>query len=61
MSEAERPSHDERPAVDGSLIEDMLRLTPLERLRQNDRAAALAASLQAAFSRQGEAWQKPAR
>jgi hypothetical protein len=61
MSDGERPSVDQRPVVDASLIEDMLRLTPLQRLHQNDRAAALAVSLQEAFSRQGEAWRKPAR
>jgi hypothetical protein len=33
------------PAVDLTLIDEMLRLSPGERLRQNDRMAALAARL----------------
>ena len=44
-------------AVDTSLIEEMLRLSPAERLRQNDRMAALAAKLQGAFSAHQKAWQ----
>jgi hypothetical protein len=36
--------------VDGSLIDEMLRLTPAERLRLNDRMAAQALKLQEAFS-----------
>jgi hypothetical protein len=39
----------DRPAVDVTLIDEMLRLTPTERLRQNDRMAALAAKLREAF------------
>jgi hypothetical protein len=37
-------------AVDASLIDEMLKLSPGERLRLNDRMAALAAKLQEAFS-----------
>jgi hypothetical protein len=44
----------ERPLVDGSLIDEMLRLSPVERLRQNDRMAALAAKLTEAFARAGD-------
>jgi hypothetical protein len=36
--------------VDTSLIDEMLRLVPAERLRQNDRMASLVAKLQVAFS-----------
>ncbi|HEY2900791.1 MAG TPA: hypothetical protein VGL59_09465 [Polyangia bacterium] len=36
-------------AIDVTLIDEMLRLSPLERLRQNDRIAALAARLREAF------------
>ena len=40
--------------VDTSLIDEMLRLSPIERLRLNDRMAALATKLQEAVSgRQG--------
>lgn len=44
--------------VDLTLIDEMLRLSPADRLRQNDRAAALAARLQAAFSAKAEPWPK---
>jgi hypothetical protein len=44
-------------AVDTSLIDEMLRLSPAERLRQNDRMAALAAKLQGAFSAHQREWQ----
>jgi len=44
------PGEDEEtPAVDVSLIDEMLRLTPAERLQQNDRVASLAARLRQAF------------
>jgi hypothetical protein len=43
-------------AVDTSLIDEMLRLSPAERLRQNDRAASLALKLRAAFSARKEEW-----
>jgi hypothetical protein len=36
--------------VDVSLIEETLRLSPTERLKQNDRMAGLAARLRVAFS-----------
>jgi hypothetical protein len=42
--------------VDTSLIDEMLRLSPAERLRQNDRMAALAAKLRAGFSARSEQW-----
>lgn len=42
---------DEAPvAVDVSLIDEMLRLTPAERVRQNDRVASLAVKLREAFA-----------
>jgi hypothetical protein len=37
--------------VDGSLIDEMLQLSPAERLRLNDRMATLATKLQEAFAR----------
>ena len=37
-------------AVDVTLIDEMLRLSPLERLQQNDRVASLAVALQEAFA-----------
>lgn len=43
------PTFDDRPAVDGTLIDEMLRLTPAQRLRQNDRMAGLAFQLREAF------------
>ncbi len=36
--------------VDVTLIDEMLRMSPEERLRQNDRMVALVASLQEAFA-----------
>ena len=36
--------------VDVTLIEEMLRLTPAQRLRQNDRVASLATRLRQAFA-----------
>lgn len=57
------PSTEERPTVlamvDKSLIDEMLRLSPAERLRQNDRRASLAVKLRAAFSRRECPWSKP--
>jgi hypothetical protein len=47
--------------VDVTLIDEMLRLPLAERLRQNDRAAALAVRLQAAFSAKSEQWPSRAR
>jgi len=43
-------------AVDTSLIDEMLRLSPAERLRQNDRVASLALKLRAAFSGREKEW-----
>ena len=43
-------------AVDVSLIDEMLRLSPAERLRQNDRMASLVAKLQAAFTGRKGPW-----
>jgi hypothetical protein len=48
------PRDEREPAqggVDASLIDEMLRLSPAERLRLNDRMAALATKLQEAFAR----------
>jgi hypothetical protein len=50
MSDGTDEHEEAAPSVDGTLIEEMLRLSPAERLRQNDRAAALAVRLQEAFS-----------
>ncbi len=48
---------DEAPlAVDVSLIDEMLRLTPAERLRQNDRVASLAVRLREAFGVRDAEW-----
>jgi hypothetical protein len=47
--------------VDVTLIEETLRLSPADRLRQNDRAAALAVRLQTAFSAQAEQWLRRVR
>lgn len=47
--------------VDVTLIDEMLRLSPAERLRQNDRAATLAARLQVAFSAEAGTWPNRAR
>jgi len=57
----ERQSDADRPAVDASLIDSMMRLSPGERLRQNDRAAALAESLREAFIKRTERWPSRAR
>jgi hypothetical protein len=46
----------ETAGVDVSLIDEMLRLTPAERLRQNDRMATLAAKLRAAFETGAARW-----
>ena len=55
MAEPPEKIATEPVAVDTSLIDEMLRLSPAERLRQNDRMAALAMKLREAFSgRQGE-------
>jgi hypothetical protein len=43
-------------SLDTSLIDEMLRLSPVERLRQNDRMAALVAKLQDAFLDRKEQW-----
>ena len=48
-------------SVDVTLIDEMLRLSPSERLRQNDRAATLAARLQVAFSAKAGTWPNRAR
>jgi hypothetical protein len=55
MAEPPEKSATDHVAVDTSLIDEMLWMSPAERLRQNDRMAALAMKLRAAFSgRQGE-------
>jgi hypothetical protein len=61
MSKGAEPVDPERPDVDVSLIDEMLRLSPVERLRQNDSAAALAVALQEAFLRRDAPWPKPER
>ena len=61
MSDGGDKLEERATSVDPTLIEEMLRLSPGERLRQNDRAAALAARLQAAFSAKTEQWPSPAR
>jgi hypothetical protein len=43
-------------AVDLTLIDEMLRLSPVERLRQNDRMATLAQKLRAAFEPDAARW-----
>jgi len=48
----------ESATVDTSLIDEMLRLSPAERLRQNDRVASLAMKLREAFSRREVRWPK---
>jgi hypothetical protein len=47
---------DAEAVVDVTLIDEMLRLTPSERLRQNDRMAALAAKLREAFRAKEREW-----
>lgn len=42
--------------VDATLIDEMLRLSPAERLRQNDRMATLATKLRSAFGEGGARW-----
>jgi hypothetical protein len=58
MSESdERPDDTETdPIVDVGLIDEMLRMSPSERLRQNDRMAALAVKLREAFVAQEGEW-----
>jgi hypothetical protein len=59
MSEGQEPGEEskaETAGVDLTLIEEMLRLSPAERLRQNDRMAALAAKLRAAFETGAKRW-----
>jgi hypothetical protein len=53
-SETEATEEAVRSLVDRSLIDEMLRLSPLERLRQNDRMAALAVNVRAAFVGTGD-------
>ncbi|HVX94139.1 MAG TPA: hypothetical protein VHK47_04425 [Polyangia bacterium] len=55
-SEAETAGVDVTLGVDATLIEEMLRLSPAERLRQNDRMATLAAKLRAAFETGATRW-----
>jgi hypothetical protein len=58
-------SHADKADVDITLIDEMLRLTPRQRLAQNDRMAALAVRLQTAFKktrgRPAKEWKSPAR
>jgi hypothetical protein len=53
--EGEQGSEVESSSVDVTLIDEMLRLSPIERLRQNDRVANLAVKLKAAFESAGAA------
>jgi hypothetical protein len=46
----------ESSGVDVTLIEEMLRLSPAERLRQNDRVAAMAVKLRAGFDARRAKW-----
>jgi hypothetical protein len=51
------PSRRAEPVdVDLTLIDEMLRMTPAERLRQNDRMAALATRLREAFEGAKAPW-----
>ena len=54
----EKPGH---TSVDVTLIDEMLRLSPGERLRQNDRVASLAARLKQAFSAKALRWPNHSR
>jgi hypothetical protein len=56
MGASKQPGETGPRDVDISLIEEMLRLSPAERLRQNDRAAALATSLREAFAKRTVPW-----
>ena len=58
MNESDQPPGDAETAgaVDVGLIDEMLRLPPSERLRQNDRMAALAAKLRQAFLAKEREW-----
>ena len=49
---------EDTPGVDLTLIDEMLRLSPEQRLRQNDRVAALAVELQEAFAAGASGWPK---
>jgi len=46
----------ESSGVDVTLIEEMLRLSPAERLRQNDRMAAIAVKLRTGFDAKRAKW-----
>ncbi len=54
--EGEQGSEAQSSSVDVTLIDEMLRLSPIERLRQNDRVANLAAKLKAAFESGPTRW-----
>jgi hypothetical protein len=54
--DGEQGSEVESSSVDVTLIDEMLRLSPIERLRQNDRVANLAAKLKAAFESGAARW-----
>jgi hypothetical protein len=53
----------DRKTVDASLVAEMLRLPPVERLRQNDRAIATVEELRRAFAtkRSNDAAGRPSR
>ena len=44
-------NEDERPEVDETLIDEMLKLTPMERLRLHDRMVASARELRRGFEK----------
>lgn len=58
MNESDQPPDDAEidAAVDVGLIDEMLRMSPSERLRQNDRMASLAAKLRTAFAAREREW-----
>ena len=58
MNESDQPPGDAETdaAVDVGLIDEMLRLPPSERLRQNDRMAALTVKLRQAFLAREREW-----
>jgi hypothetical protein len=61
MSESDQSPEDgeTEAAVDVGLVDEMLRMSPLERLRQNDRMAELASKLREAFLAREREWKAP--
>jgi hypothetical protein len=59
MSEAQAHGEVDEAETTGvgvTLIDELLRLSPIERLRQNDRVASLAVKLKAAFDSGAARW-----